>query len=145
MIKIVIMLFSSIIYSQSEFLDIDFYDASGKTFHSLKLKTEIDSLFRMNSNPFVFVSVTNSSNNIEYRKQIEYLKEINAEELQLLFVDSNTDTTYNFGYYTDTSTASKLLEDGYNFKFILLDGKGKVVYDSTRALTAKEIIDLVEQ
>ena len=134
-----IIVFTSLSFSQSEFLDIKFYDSSEKEFHSLNLKMEIDVLYKYNSEPFLLLYVTNSIENTEYKNQLKYLDDIDAEQLQLLFVDSNAENINEDIYHTDKNTALNLLGTDKNFNVILLDGKGKVLFKSSTAITEQDI------
>jgi hypothetical protein len=134
-----LIVFSSLCFSQSEFLDFKFYDSNGNEFHTLNLKQELDVLNKFDSKPLLLLYVTNSQDNAEYKQQVKYLKDIDAERLQLLFVDSNTDKVFEDGYHTDKNTALKLLGSGKNFKVFLLDGKGKVLYKGNKAISGKDI------
>ena len=134
-----IIIFTSLIFSQSEFLDIKFYDSSEKEFHSLNLKMEIDILQKYDSIPFLLLYVTNSQEIFEYKNQIKNLNDIDAEQLQLLFVDSNSENIFQAGYHTDKNTALMLLSEEENFKVFLLDGNGKILFKSNKAITEKDI------
>ncbi len=134
-----IILFSSFCYSQSEFLDIKFYDSSQQEFHTLDLKTEIDILYKFDSKPYLLLYITRSQNNPEFKQQLKHFIDINAEQLQLLFVESNAENINENMYHTDKNSALSLLEKGKDFKVMLLDGKGKILFVSTKAITEKEI------
>ncbi len=137
------LLYSSIIICQSDFLDIKFYDSSESQFHTANLKAEIDILYKYNSEPFLLLYVSNSRGNVEYKKQTKNLNDIDAEQLQLLFVDSNAENIYRDGYHTDKDTALKLLNAENNFIVFLLDGKGKILLKSNKAITEKEIKKII--
>jgi len=139
-----IIVVNSVVFTQTEFIDIQFYDTSSRAFHSKQLKLEIDSLYKYNSNPFILLFVTSSSDNTEYQKQIENLKTINAEALQLIFVDSNAEVVYKYGYHTDKITASNLLGADLDFRILLLNGRGKIIYDYNEALTETRIKELLK-
>jgi hypothetical protein len=134
-----IIIFTSLCFSQSEFLDIKFYDSSQQEFHSLSLKTEIDILYKFDSKPYILLYITRSQNNPLYKQQLKHLNDIDAEQLQLLFVESNAENINEDMYHTDKNTALNLLEKEKDFKVMLLDGKGKILFVSTKAITEKEI------
>jgi len=140
-----ILVLNSVVFSQTEYLDIQFYDTSNREFHSKQLKLEFDSLFKYESNPFVLLFVTNSTDNEEYQTQIENLKTINAEALQLIFVDSNAEVVRKDGYHTDKTTALNLLKGGLDFRAILMNGQGIIINDSCSALSEKKIKEALKQ
>jgi hypothetical protein len=134
-----IVLFTSLGFSQPEFLDIKFYDSSQQEFHSLSLKTEIDILYKFNSKPYLLLYITRSLSNPLYKQQLKNLNDIDAEQLQVLYVEPNAENINEDMYHTDKNTALNLLEKENDFKIMLLDGKGKILFVSTKAITEKEL------
>ena len=140
-----LIFFSSLCFSQSKFLDIKFYDSDRNEFHSLNLKQELDVLYKFKSEPYLLLYVTNSRDNSEYKKQVKYLGDIDAELLQMLFVESNSEKVFENGYHTDKETALKLLGTEKNFRVFLLDGQGKILFKSNQAITGKNIKRILDK
>ena len=123
---LLILIGCSCINSQAGFI---FYDAHSERYHSSTAGINAKNEFGLEREPKIVVVATSSKDNPKYKEQMKIIYNVNAEEMQYLYIIANSQEEDRSGYYTSRSTSKKFL-DGDIFKVLIYDERGGIIAQS---------------
>ncbi len=123
--------------------DFVFYDA-GRTHEYLisGVSSQLTAQYGFKVKPFPIV-VASSSRSYLFKKQFEYLKRLDAENLSLILISALSDTADAHCYHTDSKVAEELLE-GRKFRVIIYAPDGSLLFRSEEVLNDKRIAEIIK-
>lgn len=120
-------------------LDISFYDSHGESYPINNASMTIMDRYNLSEAPKIVVLATSEENNDDFKKQLFVFSQVNAEDMQYLYIVANASEEDRSGYYMDKIRSIKLLS-GSEFKVIVYDENGLVLVERNSYLSACELI-----
>jgi hypothetical protein len=108
-----------------------FYNSHSELYHSSTAGLNAKKEFGLEREPKIVVVATSSNENPKYKEQLKSIHNVNAEDMQYMYVIANSEEEDRSGYYTSMSTSKKLLA-GDNFKILIYDEKGNIIAQSNK-------------
>jgi hypothetical protein len=115
-----------------------FYDAHSECYHSSTAGLNAKKEFGLEREPKIVVVATSSKDNPKYKEQMKTIYNVNAEEMQYMYIIANSKEEGRSGYYTSTSTSIKLLA-GDIFKVLIYDEKGDLIAQSNEVFSESRL------
>lgn len=106
-----------------------FYDAHNECFHSSTAGLNVKKEFGLAKEPKIVVVATSSQDNLKYKEQMKIIYNVDAEEMQYMYIIANSEEEDRSGYYTNVTTSRKILA-GDAFKVIIYDEEGNIIVQS---------------
>ena len=135
--------------AEAEILDFEFLDASGKTFKTTKLLTQLEQRDNYRyENMNVLLIETPSLNDQNYLKQEKILDSMDHggwEQLSLMQVTSCWTEEYKHGYHTSMKTAESLAGKNKMFRVTLIDEDGKVYFRNNNPISLEMLIKVITE
>ncbi|WP_199610459.1 hypothetical protein [Flocculibacter collagenilyticus] len=126
-------------------VDLKFFDAAKKEYLLSTVQNDFAKEFNVALQPNVIIIKTNTVSNPAYIAQMGILnKEIDAENMQLLYISVCQDNKCNGGYHTDMQELEKLIDNESDFAVILVDDERKVLGSFSHLITANKIKKLYD-
>jgi uncharacterized protein (UPF0333 family) len=122
--------------------EFTFYDSHGIIYHSSTATQNAKMEYGLDQEPRLIIIATSSENEKKFKKQMRIIYNVNAEQMQYMYVVANSEEEDHSGYYATKSTAKKLL-DGNSFKIIIYNGKGKLITQSQEVIGEQKLVDLL--
>lgn len=137
-----IVLITSILYfscsSSNQFSNIYFHD-SYKTSYELKTAPHILQKEYNLENPPKLILLATSKNELElFKLQLNEIYQIDAEEINYIYIIANAEKEYKGQYYTSMNTAKRILS-GKMFKIIIFNEQGKIIKNSDQVLYKEKL------
>jgi len=120
--------------------DIAFYDSYGKEYQLRISQKTIKKEYGLNKKPKIIIIATSSNNTRIFKEQMSIIHNIDAEKMSYMYVVANSNEEDRSGYYTDPSTALRILS-GEEFRIIIFSEDVRPVADSSQILSVGNIID----
>jgi hypothetical protein len=121
-----ILLGCSCVNSQAGFT---FYDSHSERYHSSTAGLNAKKEYGLEREPKIVVVATSSKDNLKYKEQMKIIYNVNAEEMQYMYIIANSEGEDRSGYYTSKSISKKLLA-GDIFKVLIYDENGNIIAQS---------------
>ena len=120
--------------------DLAFSNPRGCQFRLSSLDSDMRQCFGLNVRPRLLLLLANSPDEEALVRQQALLKQINAEQLGLLFVLGIVEDTHApaEGYRLQSDQIAPLL-DGHRFRMMLIAPDGQILLDSYLPVTARKI------
>ena len=141
--NVVITLFFLTIYvsfANAQMLDFTFYDSGCKEYRSITLIDQLQEKFnyRFESEKIILVETPSLKDSL-FLVQSEILKQINNEQLGLIYVISCWNEVEKNGYHTSLEEAKIISAGNDKFRIRILNSKAVILYESMDILSAEEI------
>ncbi len=120
-----------------------FFDSSENRYTVSQAPTNLMQEYDLSEKPVILTVATSHVGNGAYREQHRILKTLDAEKLTFLHVVADASGEYKRAYWTDADTARKLL-DGKDFRLILTDSQGEVIFNETGVIEGGEIRRIIK-
>ena len=122
----------------SSHAEFTFYDSHNKRYHSSTAGLNVKKEFGLEREPKIVVVATSSKDNPKYKKQMKNIYNVDAEEMQYMYIIANSDEEDRSGYYTSMATSKKLL-DGDIFKVLIYDEEGNIIAQSNEVFNESSL------
>jgi len=121
-------------------VSMPFWDAAGTEYRTDNYAKQIRERFHPTLTPLLFVVVTHGTDEPEFKKQMAVLNQLDAEELQLLYVIGSATNVDKHSYWLAQEDAEALLEGGAHFRFLAIAPTGDVCFSSAVSVPATTIV-----
>ena len=102
--------------SYADTMEFDFQGSAGEPYRSTSFNQKIEAKYKAKYNITLILVQTPSLDNADYLKQNKILDEIDAEQLQVIYVIACPKKEYSHGYHTTIDEAGKLMGESKAFK-----------------------------
>ena len=125
--------------AQAGIVAMPFRDAAGAEYRTDNYAQEIRGRFP-GTQPLLLLLVARSFNEPEFKQQIEALRQVDAEQHQLIVAIGAATSTDKHSYWLEPEDADALLEGGEPFLLLAIGHGGQVCHSSPKAVQASQIV-----
>jgi hypothetical protein len=114
-----------------------FFDSHSKRYHSSTVGLNAKKEFGLEREPKIVVVATSSKDNPKYKEQMKIIYDVDAEEMQYMYIIASSEEEDRSGYYTSMATSKKLL-NGDILKVLIYE-EGNIIAQSNEVFNERSL------